>query len=414
MGSTSTMTDLNEIIENGKKYNEKFTEPQPSLIHAIYEDILKFLYPHREKFVISGNIIFNAEQYDETALILYLQKNNTPLEIYYQNDDIEIVMTSLAKYLFEKKYRFILARQSYIKKIYELEVEFVNLLKMYKIPGYYKFVKNLQGKFYYNGNLNINLEFMYFYNIFPKMYSSTWEENVKNEQWFYENMITLSTDHVPMLKGFDMEPILKDLQKKNIYYQLTGITQYNFLKGHPTNNGILHVITNEENLPYFTNKFPTQEYNHLTFDTPAYFQKMIIIQKGREPNMIILLNSYPITTIEQDKLAFTNFHGMLLSLYILNHIHSDNRIELVIQDIIRARIQYLKANDQPGLENNLWNVFGTTTASLQHPYMTFKEIEWKGELGDSAFFYKPEIEAEKAKEKEKKDEKKDEKDIDST
>jgi len=294
-------------------------------------------------------------------------------------------MTELADFLFDKDYRYIMTRESYIKKVYELEVEFITLLKLYKYPKYYNIEKIENKYFNINTNLNINMEIKYFQNIFPKLYIDNWDSNILYEEWFFKNLATIKEEKPPKFKGYSMEKMLKDLKKQDFYYQLTGFTQYNLLKGSTDN--ILQVLTNNPN--YFLELYPTSEYNHLEFEVPFYFEKIIIIQKEGLPKAIIMINNYPITEVKQDGLRFTNFHGMLLNLSIVNYIFK-GKIHLLIQDAIKMRIKYLKSNNLSGLEENLWNVFTINKVNLPHPFKVFKEKEWNHQL-ENTFFYKPHL-----------------------
>jgi len=373
---------MEQIIEKGRKINDYKNEPNGNLIRECYNEIIMYLQKYREKLflLIDDNIKIDKEEF-----INHLFTLNKPIEYIYNGNNPQELMTELANYLFEKKFEYILTRESYIKKVYELEVEFFNVLKIYKYPLYYDFEK-YENKYYnVNTNLNINIEIKYFQNIFPKLYIDNWENNIKYEEWFYRNLITLKDEKVPKFKGYNMENIFKKLKKEEFYYQLTGFTQYNLLKGN--DNNILHVLTN--NAEYFLELFPTSEYNHLEFEVPFYFEKIIIIQKEGTPKAIIMINNYPITEIKQDGLKFTNFHGMLLNLSIVNYIFK-GKINLLLQDIVKMRIKYLKSNNQSGLEENLWNVFTIDKVNLPHPFKVFKEKEWNNQL-ENTFFYKPHL-----------------------
>ena len=383
------------IIESGKKFIANQEYPNNLDKVKIKMDILHFCAEKKNIFVTSKEFNFwkdtiklDEENEEIPDWIL------SPLQIFTY-DKVEFTK-SICDYLFEKKYKYIRAKNDLYPQRFTLEVEFDIIAFIQENNSYLE--KHLTYQNIYGSKFNTNniliLPIIYYEYITPKFNFETWTDNIKYEEEIWKNKNFNKETELNLKNSKNTsQKLLKIIlnENENDYLFSGAYSYYNLLdKEYNGPITIYHIEPIE-----FLNKL-NQEIDDLEVkneDAIYYFYNKKYFVYNKNGDLILELYDFEFgfNYIRLGLENHTNYHGIILSL-LINYLESDKKksklYENMIMSIFHSKELFLKKNKIDScLKKSKYQVFqDKIIGKNQTPFLRFKKLEWNKELD---FFYRP-------------------------
>lgn len=423
------MDKLDNIINEGQRLNDGLIVPTINQRLALKVSILNVLSKmskdifvmNRQFFywkqrLVSGEISlpdsvsqFEKGEFNEKLTDWLLE----PLLIFCNNP--EEVAKKIADGLFEKKYKYVRARNDMYptRLIVDVEFEIAAIIN----PTNKTISKHADNVELYGANVNMNSSlmlpvFLYDY-ITPKFNYEQWKSNLEIEPFMWMDIQKVWEKGVSPLKYENVQP---DIQKrifdvvkseKEGDFIFTGYYTYHMLTNPQTQyNGEYHIYHKnpEELLAKMQKSFDDVSLKVVEEEKVYYFQsKIFVITLESKPVLTIMELDFPINYIKLGVYMHTNFHGLLLFMLLdalKSPIKDYNEKIGYIGYLMKAKNIYLEkiggdmlnGNGKNGVKNVFEVLQNNSIGPETNPFLDFKKKEFNREL---TFFYRPDIQENK-------------------
>ena len=423
------MERLDAIVEEGQKINNGIIVPTVNERLALKVSILNIISKmskdifvmnrklfYWKKSLINGEITLpeSVQQYESGEfnenLANWLME---PFLIFCDNP--EEVAREIADKLYEKKYKYVRARNDMYptRLIVDVEFDIAAIIN----PTNKTISKHSDNVELFGANININGAlmlpiFLYDY-ITPKFNSEQWKEDLEIEPFLWQDMVKIwQKGIVPYdVKKVELsEKIFEIIKTENEEdYVFTGYFTYHKLTNpKEMYNGAYHVYhTNpkefmaklEKDIEGLKVKEESQIY---------YFQsKVYTLTKDGEVVLQIIELDFPINYIKLGVYKHVNYHGLLLFLLLealkaplkdYNMLCGNIGYLVKTKNIFEKSIKadMLNKNGVDSVKNVFQILQNNSVGPDKIPFIDFKKKEFNREL---TFFHRPDIVAEKLEDK---------------
>ena len=426
------MDKLDNIINEGQRLNDGTIVPTVNQRLALKVSILNVLSKlskdifvmNRQFFywkqrLVSGEITlpdsvsqFAKGEFNEKLTDWLLE----PLLIFCNNP--EEVAKAIADGLYEKKYKYVRARNDMYptRLIVDVEFEIAAIIN----PTNKTISKHADNVELYGANVNMNcalmLPVMLYDYITPKFNYEQWKANLDIEPFMWMDIQRIWEKGVSPLR-YDM--VDKDVQKrifevikteKEGDYLFTGYYSYHmFTNPQVEYKGPYHIYHKEPMrlLEKMQKEFEGVSLKLEEDEKVYYFQsKMFVITLEGKPVLTILELDFPVNYVKLGFYNHTNFHGLLLFMLmdaLKAPMKEYNERVGYIGYLMKAKNIYLgkiggdmlDGSGKSGVKNIFEVLQNNGIGPETNPFLDFKKKEFNREL---TFFYRPDIEEKKEEE----------------
>ena len=416
------MDKLDNIVKEGTKLNETQIVPTANQRLSLKVSILSILSKmSKDIFIMNRQFFYWKKRLVEGEINLpdsveHFQKGEfsekltdwllEPLLIFCQNPE-ELAKT-IADHLYEKKYKYVRARNDMYptRLIVDVEFEIAAIIN----PTNSVLSKHVDKVELYGANVNMNGAlmlpiFLYDY-MTPKFNYEQWKNNLEIEPFLWQDIQKQWEKGVKPLQYpvVDMSDKIFELIKteKEEEYVFTGYYTYHMLTNPQTiYNSEYHIyhVNPEEFLGKIGKELDGLEVKEES--KIYYFQsRTYIVMKDGKRILTLMELDFPINYVKLGVYRHTNFHGLQLFM-LMDALKNDYDVKISnLGYIVKAKNIFLKKIGANMLEdkgvNGIKNVFevlqNNSVGMDTTPFLDFKKKEFNREL---TFFYRPDIEEKK-------------------
>ena len=416
------MDKLDNIVKEGTKLNETQIVPTANERLSLKVSILSILSKmSKDIFIMNRQFFYWKKRLVEGEINLpdsveHFQKGEfsekltdwllEPLLIFCQNP--EEVAKTIADNLYEKKYKYVRARNDMYptRLIVDVEFEIAAIIN----PTNNVLSKHVDKVELYGANVNMNGAlmlpiFLYDY-ITPKFNYEQWKNNLEIEPFLWQDIQKKWEKGVKPLQYpvVDMSDKIFELIKteKEEDYVFTGYYTYHMLTNPQTSyNSEYHIyhVNPEEFLGKIGKEIDGLEVKEES--KIYYFQsRTYVVMKDGKRILTLMELDFPINYVKLGVYRHTNFHGLQLFM-LMDALKNDYDVKISnLGYIVKAKNIFLKKIGANMLEdkgvNGIKNVFevlqNNSVGMDTTPFLDFKKKEFNREL---TFFYRPDIEEKK-------------------
>lgn len=384
------MEQLQIIIEQGKKINEKIISPTVDEIYQNKTDLLKLL-PDKDTFIMNKKF-FDWKQKVEKKEILPEENAEWLLEplLIFSNDPEELAKNICNK-LFEQQKKYVRARTDGYNNRIIIDIDFE--VMAYVLLNNKSIQKHTENMSLYGANINVNGVlllpiFLYEY-ITPKFNYENWKSNLELEPFLwkeYQQKWIKKSVNPPAFPKIDISNKLFTIIKTEdeSSYLFTGHYTFFMMTNQPGEyQGDYHLF-HRDPISFLKKIHEVIPDLKIKEESPMYYfqSKYYQLVHNGEHILTVYNLEYPLNFVRLGYFNHVNYHGLLLFLLIEAFKTTlkdyDEKI-FQIGYLVKCKNEYKGGHNFNILQNNM---IGPRT----NPNLEFRKKRWEKE---PSFYYRP-------------------------